>query len=123
MLMDFKLIDIFGVQAVHTVVDIQNKGILRNNIDKNPHDLWKGRPTNVNHLRVFGSKFYFKRKDGKIRKFESLVDKGIHVGYSRTMKEYKFFNIRLKKIVESINVMFYETGARRIKEEGKDSME
>jgi hypothetical protein len=108
---------------VHTTVHIQNRGMLRNNIDKTPYKLWKGRPTNVKHFRVFGRKCYIKREDGKIIKFESHVDKGIHVGYSSTRKAYKCFNLRLNKIVESINVMFDETGGQRIKEEGKDSME
>jgi hypothetical protein len=36
--------------------------MLRNNTDKTPYELWKGRPTNVKHFRVFGSKFYIKEK-------------------------------------------------------------
>jgi hypothetical protein len=56
MIMDSKLIDIFWTQAVHTIVHIQNRVMLRNNNDKTPHELWKGRPTNVKHFRVFGSK-------------------------------------------------------------------
>jgi hypothetical protein len=38
-------------------------------------ELWKGRPTNVNHFRVFGSKWYIKREDGKMGNFDSRVDK------------------------------------------------
>jgi hypothetical protein len=75
MLKDSKLTDIFWVQAVHTTVHIQNRGMLRNNSDKTPYELWKGRPTNVKHFRVFGSKCYIKREDGRIGKFDSRVDK------------------------------------------------
>jgi transposase InsO family protein len=75
MLMDSKLTDIFWTQAVHTTVHIQNRVMLRNNIDKTPYELWKGRPVNVKHFRVFGSKCYIKRKDGRMRKFDSHVDK------------------------------------------------
>jgi hypothetical protein len=56
MLMESKLIDIFRTQVVHTAVHIQNKVMLRNNTDKTPYELWKGRPTNVKHFRVFGRK-------------------------------------------------------------------
>jgi hypothetical protein len=56
MLMDSKLTDIFWTQVVHTILHIQNRVILRNNTDKTPYKLWKGRPTNVKHFRVFGSK-------------------------------------------------------------------
>jgi transposase InsO family protein len=45
MLMDSKLTYVFWAQVVHTTVHIQNKVMLRNNSDKNPYELWKGRPT------------------------------------------------------------------------------
>jgi hypothetical protein len=56
MLMDSKLTYVFWVEAVHTTVHIQNKGMLKINSDKTPYELWKGRPKNVKHFRVFGSK-------------------------------------------------------------------
>jgi transposase InsO family protein len=109
MLMDSKLTDIFWTQELHTTVHIQNRVILRNNTDKTPYELWKGRPTNVKHFRVFGSKCYIKREDGRMRKFYSRVDKGVLVGYSSTRKSYKCYNLRLNKVVESINVTIHET--------------
>ena len=122
MLMDSKLTDIFWTQEVHTIVRIQNRVILRNNIDKTPYELWKGIPTNVKHLKVFGRKCYIKREDGRMRKFESCVDKGVLVGYSSTRKEYKCYNMRLNKVVERINVTIDEIGGRELKEEENESM-
>jgi transposase InsO family protein len=75
MLMDSKLTDIFWTQAVHTTVHIQNRVILINNTDKTLYELWKARPANVKHFRVFGSKCYIKREDGIMRKFDSRVEK------------------------------------------------
>jgi hypothetical protein len=43
-------------------------------------------------------------------KFDSHVDKGILVDYSSTRKAYKCYNLRLNKVVESINVMVYDIG-------------
>jgi transposase InsO family protein len=123
MLMDSKLTDIFWTQAVHTTVHIQNRVMLRNNTDKTPYELWKGRPANVKHFRVFGSKCYIKREDGRMGKFDSRVDKGILVGYSSTRKAYKCYNLRLNKVVESINVTIDETGRPESKEEENKSME
>jgi hypothetical protein len=74
-LTDYKLTDIFWTHTVHTTVHIKNKVMLRNNTDKTPYELWKGRPTNVKHFRVFGSKCYIKRKDDRMRKFDSRADK------------------------------------------------
>jgi hypothetical protein len=43
----------------------------------------------VKHFRVFGRKFYIKREDDTMGKFDSHVDKGILVGYSSIRKAYK----------------------------------
>jgi hypothetical protein len=75
MTMDSKLTDIFWTNAMHTIVHIQNRVMLRNITDKTPYELWKGRPTNVKHFRVFGSKCYIKREDDIMGKFDSRVDK------------------------------------------------
>jgi transposase InsO family protein len=123
MLMDSKLIDIFWTQAVHTTIHIQNRVILRNNIDKTPYELWKGRTTNVKNFNFFGSKCYLKREDGRMGKFESHVDKGLLVGYSITSKAYKCYNLRLNKVVERINVTIDEIGIPKSKEEENKSME
>jgi hypothetical protein len=122
MIMDFKLTDIFWTQAVHTTVHIQNRVMLRNNTDKTPYKLWKGRPANVKPFRVFGSKCYIKREDGRMEKFDSRVDKGVLVGYSSTRKAYKCYNLRLNKVVESINVTIDEMGRQELKEEENESM-
>jgi transposase InsO family protein len=109
MLMDSKLTDIFWTQTVHIAVHIQNKVMLRNNNNKTPYELWKGRPANVKHFRVFGSKCYIKREDCRMGKFDSRVDKVILVGYSSTRKAYKYYNLILNKVVESINITIDET--------------
>jgi hypothetical protein len=108
---------------VHTTIYIQNRVILINNTNKTPYELWKGRPTNVKHFRVFGSKFYIKREDGRVRKFDSRVEKGVPVGYSSKKKSYKCYNLILKKVVESINRTIDETGRPESKEEENESME
>ena len=71
MLNDSQLSDKFWGQAVHTSIHILNKGLLRNDTDKTPYELWTGRLANVKHFRIFGSKCFIKRDDGKIKKFDS----------------------------------------------------
>jgi hypothetical protein len=117
MLMDSELIDIFWTHVVHTIVHIQNRVMLRSNNDKTPYELWKGRPTNVKHFRVFGSKCYIKREYGRMTKFESHVEKGVLVGYSSMRKAYKCYNVRLNNVLERINVTIDEIGGRESKEE------
>jgi hypothetical protein len=123
MIMNSKLKNIFWTQAVHTAVHIQNIVMLRNNTTKTPYEIWKGRPANVKHFRVFGSKCYIKREDERMRKFDSHVDKRIFVCYSSTRKAYKCYNLRLNKVVESINVTIDEIDRPESKEEENKSME
>lgn len=106
MLKDSKLDEKFWVQAIDTTFFIINIIILRNNCNKTPYELCKGKPTNVKYFRIFRSKCYIKREDQKLCKFESRVDEGIFVGYSCKIKAYKCYNLRQKQIVESINVTF-----------------
>ena len=71
--------------------------MLINNTDKTPYEVWKGRPTNVKHFRVFGSKCYIKREDGRMGKFDSLVDKGILVGYSKYKESIQVLQYKIKQ--------------------------
>jgi hypothetical protein len=100
-----------------------NRGILRSNNDNTPYELWKGRPKNVKHFRHFGSKCYIKREDNKVGKFDSRVDEGIFIRYSRKIKAYKCYNLRLKKIVQSINVKVDETNVLKTRKETINSKE
>ena len=83
----------------------------------------EGRPTNVKHFIVFGSKCHIKREDGRMGKFESRVEKGVLVGYSSTRKAYKLYNLRLNKVVERINITIDEISRQELKEEENESME
>ena len=123
MLNDSQLSDKLWGQAIHTFVHILNRVLLRNDSDKTPYELWIGRPTNVKHFRIFGSKRYIKRDDGKIGKFDSQVDEGIFVGYSSKRKAYKCYNVRLGKIVETINVKIDETISSTNKQEDSDTQD
>jgi hypothetical protein len=70
MIMDSNFTDIFWTQAVHTIVHIQNRVMLINNTNKTPYKLWKGRPTNVKHFRVFEANATSKEK---MAEWESLT--------------------------------------------------
>jgi hypothetical protein len=121
MLNDSKLRDIFWGKGVHTTIHILNIGLIISNSGKTPYELWKGRPNNVKHFKMFGSKCYIKREVKKIGKFYSRVDKGIFFGYSCKMKVYKCYNIIINKIVESINVKVYETHLLNTRKERENS--
>jgi hypothetical protein len=82
--------------------------------------LWKGRPTNVKHLKVFESKCYIKRDGDNLGKFDSICDEGIFLGYSSQRKDYRCLNLRLSKIVESANVRVDDENLGMIKMQTND---
>ena len=56
-------------------------------------------------------------------KFESHVDEGTFIGYSRKRKAYKCYNLRWKQILESINGTFGEDGVLVNNDEDLESLE
>ena len=99
MLSDSKLNNKFWWHSISTTIHIQNRGLHRLNTSKSPYELWIGRPTNVKYFRVFGSKCYIMRDDGKLEKNDCRLDEGIFHGYSCTRKSYNFYNLILNTIV------------------------
>ena len=63
---------------------------------------------------IFWKKFYIKRDDDNLGKFDSRTDEGIFLGYSSTRKAYICYNLKSHKIIESENVTADDTKPRRI---------
>ena len=111
-------------EETHTLVNILNKAHIQVNSEKNPHELWFGKPPTVKHFRVFGSKCYIKNNDDKIGNFEARADEGILLGYSSRRKGYKCYNKILQKIVECIDVGIDEASTctkREAPQDGEDT--
>jgi hypothetical protein len=89
-------------------VHILNKAHLRPNSDKTPYEFWFGWPASINHFKVFGSKCYIKNNDDHLGKFDSRVDEGIFLGSAMNSKGYIFFNKRMHKSVDCIDVWIDE---------------
>ena len=62
MLKDLKSDDKCWVQAIDTTVFIINKGLLRNNCNMTPYELWKGRPTNHKLQNIWKQMLHQKRR-------------------------------------------------------------
>ena len=85
--------------------------------------MWKGRLASVGYFKVFGSKCYIKASDDNLGKFNSRFDKGIFLGYSISKKAYECYNMRLKRIVESVDVKVDEELPKYSKELRKIEVE
>ena len=98
-----KLSDTYWKDGLYTTFYKLNRGKIRVNKDKNPYELW-GIPTSIKCFRVFESNCYIKRNGDDLGKFDSRIDEGIFLGYSSNKTEYRCYNKRLHKIIETAAV-------------------
>jgi len=100
----------FWGEAAYAAVVILNKTNVRVNSTQTPHELWYGETPSVKHFKIFGSKCYIKNTNEQLGKLEPRADEGILLGYSPYSKAYKCYNKRLRRIVDSIDVVVDEKG-------------
>ena len=53
-------------------------------------------------------------------KFDSRIDEGIFLGYATTSKAYKCYNLRLQKMVESLDVRMEKVITHKRTKDGDD---
>ena len=104
MLNEAKLPDTFWREAFNTTIQILNRPQIRVKNNKTPYELWKCRPTTVKYFKVFTRKWYIKRNEDNLGKFDYITDEGIFLGYAFGSKAYKCYNKILCKFVDSIDV-------------------
>ena len=105
MLEDAKLPTYFWAEAINTACYTQNCSLI-NKHGKTPYEMVKGKKPSVKHLHVFGCKcFVLRTHPEQLGKFDTKADEGILVGYPPA-RAYKVFNLRTRKVIESINVSF-----------------
>ena len=115
MLNEARSSDGYWREAISTTIHILNKGQLTINSNKTLYELWFGRAPSVKYFKVFGIKCYIKRIDENLGKFDARSDEGIFLGYASTKKAYKCYNLRLHKIVESVDVKVDDLKTKKIK--------
>ena len=96
-------------EAVNTTCHTVNRVYFRPGTKKTPYELWKGRKPNVKYFRIFGSTCFILKDKENVGKFDSRSDEGIFLGYSSTSKDYRVYNKRTVKVMETMNVVINET--------------
>lgn len=86
--------------------------ILWPNSAKNPYELWKGKPTWVNHYKVFGRKVFIKRNEKHLKNFDSLFYVGILLGYSARSRRHKTYNKLTNMVEDCIDVVVHEIASQ-----------
>ena len=73
---------------------------------KTPQEVWSGGPATYSDLKIFGCLAYAHVNNGKL---EPRLMKCIFLGYKSSVKGYKLWCPKTKKLVISRDVIFDET--------------
>ncbi|KAM2245668.1 hypothetical protein ACFXTI_006582 [Malus domestica] len=71
-----------------------------------PYEIWHGKSTNLNHIRIWGCSAYVKRLEAD--KLEARSVKCYFVGYSKQTLGYEFYNPDDQKVFVARTAMFLE---------------
>jgi hypothetical protein len=105
------------VEAMRTVVFIQNRSPRAIMGEKTPEEAFTGENPEVGHLRTFGCPVYIHVPKEKRTKMEPSGKKGIFVGYSETSKAFRIYVPSQRHVEVSIDVTCHEDAAfKRSKE-------
>nr|GFA81436.1 hypothetical protein [Tanacetum cinerariifolium] len=95
-------------EAIATACFTQNRSIIHRRFNKTPYELINGRKPDISFLLVFGALCYPKNDREDIRKLGAKGDIRFFIGYSANSCAYIVYNLRTKKIMETLNVSFDE---------------
>jgi len=104
MLDEAKLPTYFWAEAVQTACFTQNATLI-NKHGNTPYEMVKKKKPNLKYFHVFGCKC-FKTHPEQLSKFDLKADEGIFVGYPLSTKAFRVYNLRIRVVMESINVSF-----------------
>lgn len=109
MLNSKKLSTIFWADVIYIACHIINRVYNRPSTRMTPYKIWKGRKPNLKYFYIFESKCYILKDKNQLEKFDEKSNEGPFMGYSTTSHTYQVFNLRIRKIIETINVIINDS--------------
>lgn len=112
LLFDAGLPKSFWGEAMYAAVDIIN--ILPNNATDNlsPNEIWFGKKSEMNKIKIFGCKAMVMVPNEKRRKLDEKSVECIYLRLAEDAKAYRLYNKTTRKIVISRDVAFFEENVR-----------
>ncbi|GKD41556.1 retrovirus-related pol polyprotein from transposon TNT 1-94 [Tanacetum coccineum] len=96
------------IELIATACNTQNRSIIHRRFRKTPYELINDRKPDISFLQVFGALCYTKNDREDIGKLGAKGYIGLFIGYSANSCAYRVYNLRKKKIMETMNVTFDE---------------
>ncbi|GKA83902.1 retrovirus-related pol polyprotein from transposon TNT 1-94 [Tanacetum coccineum] len=94
------------VEAAATACYTQNRSLIHTRHNKTPYELVHDKKPDLTFFRVFGALCYPTNDSEDLGKLQPTTDIGIFVGYAPSMKGYRMYNKRTRRIMETIHVQF-----------------
>nr|GEZ21613.1 hypothetical protein [Tanacetum cinerariifolium] len=98
-------------EAVATACFTKNRSIICLRHGKTPYELLHSKLPDLSFFHVFGALCYPTNDSENLGKLQSKADIEIFIGYAPTKKAFRIYNLRTKRIVETIHVDFDELTA------------
>ena len=98
----------FWAVVVDTACYLKNRSPTSALVDKTPYEVWSGQKPSVAHLIVFGCEAFMHVPKEKRRKLDNKAEKCIFIGYKDGIKGYKLWNLLMRKVVYSRDMVFME---------------
>ncbi|KAM2871516.1 hypothetical protein FF1_019150 [Malus domestica] len=95
----------FWGYALYTAAYLLNR-VPSKSVSQTPYEIWHGKSTNLNHIKIWGCPAYVKRLEAD--KLEARSIKCYFVGYSKQTLGYEFYNPDDKKVFVARTAMFLE---------------
>ncbi|GJV96037.1 ribonuclease H-like domain-containing protein [Tanacetum coccineum] len=108
MLADSKFPTTFWAEAVNTACYVQNRVLVVKTHNKTLYELFRGRTPALSFMRPFGCHVTILNTLDYLGKFDGKSDEGFFVGYSLNSKAFRVYNIRTRKVEESLHIRFLE---------------
>nr|GEY81777.1 hypothetical protein [Tanacetum cinerariifolium] len=94
--------------AITTACFTQNHSIIYKRFDNTPYELMNKRKPSIKFFCVFGCRCYLLNDYEGVGKLKANRDIRVFVGYSKESVAFRIYNIRTRKIYESVNGNFDE---------------
>nr|GEX62690.1 retrovirus-related Pol polyprotein from transposon TNT 1-94 [Tanacetum cinerariifolium] len=108
MLADSMLLTTFWAEAVNTACYVQNKALVVKPHNKTPYELFRGRTPALSFMKPFGCHFTILNTLVHLGKFDGKADEGYFVRYSMHSKAFRVYNIKTRRVDESLHIEFLE---------------
>ncbi|GJW74477.1 retrovirus-related pol polyprotein from transposon TNT 1-94 [Tanacetum coccineum] len=106
MLIFSKALMFLWAEVVATACYTQNRSLIHTRHNKTPYELVHDKKPDLTFLQVFGALCYPTNNSEDLGKLQPTADIGIFVGYAPSRKGYRVYNIRTRRIMETIHVQF-----------------